>query len=322
MRAIQIVTTGGPEVMHLAEVPAPVPGPQEALVRVEAAGVNFIDVYFREGRYAAPLPYTLGQEGAGTVEAVGSDVESVRPGDRVAWCMLPGSYAEFCTVPADRLVPIPAQVSAEQAAAAMLQGCTAHYLADAAYRISPGDEVLVHAGAGGSGLLLTQMAKSRGARVYTTVSTPEKAALSRAAGADHVILYTETDFAAEVSRLTAGRGVAAVYDSVGATTFDGSLRSLRPRGTLVLFGASSGAVPPLDLMRLMTGGSLFVTRPTLKDYVATRQELLQRASEVLGMVASGDLRLRTEHTYPLAEAAQAHRDLQSRRTTGKLLLIP
>jgi NADPH2:quinone reductase len=322
MKAIQILKTGGPEVLTLSDLPTPTPGEGQALLRIEASGVNFIDTYFREGRYPATLPYVLGQEAAGTVVAIGSDVTSVKAGDRVAWCGIPGTYAEFAVAPVDRLVAIPEGVSSDQAAAAILQGMTAHYLAHSAYKIQSGDEVLIHAGAGGTGLLLTQIAKSLGARVFTTVSTEEKAALSKAAGADEVILYTQTDFAAEVKRLTAGRGLPVVYDSVGKSTFEQSLASLRRRGMLVLFGGASGAVPPFDLIRLSTMGSLYVTRPTLKDYVATRADLMARAADVFNGIAAGTLKLRSEHTYPLADAAQAQRDLESRKTTGKLLLIP
>lgn len=322
MQAIQILKTGGPEVLTLRDIPTPVPGPGEALMRVEASGVNFIDTYHREGRYPVTLPYTLGQEAAGTVVSVGADVTSVKPGDRVAWCGVPGTYAEFAVAPVDRIVAVPSGVSSQQAAAAILQGMTAHYLAHSTYKIQSGDEVLIHAGAGGTGLLLTQVAKSLGARVLTTVSTEEKAALSRAAGADEVILYTQTDFSAEVKRLTSGRGLPVVYDSVGKSTFEQSLTCLQRRGILVLFGGSSGAVPPLDLIRLMTLGSLFVTRPTLKDYVVTRSDLMARAADVFNGVAAGTLKVRLEYTYPLADAAQAHRDIESRKTTGKLLLIP
>jgi NADPH:quinone reductase len=322
MRAIQILQTGGPEALTLSELATPTPGAHEALIHIEASGVNFIDTYFREGRYPAKLPFTLGQEAAGTVVATGAEVTSVKAGDRVAWCGIPGTYAEFAVAPSERLVPIPESVSAEQAAAAILQGMTAHYLAHSAYPIQSGDEVLIHAGAGGTGLLLTQMAKARGARVFTTVSTEEKAKLSRAAGADEVILYTHQDFAAEVKRLTDGRGLPVVYDSVGKSTFEQSLTCLRPRGLMVLFGGASGAVPPFDLIRLSTMGSLYITRPTLKDYVATRSDLMTRAADVLNGVAAGTLKLRLEHTYPLVDAAQAHRDLESRKTTGKLLLIP
>ena len=327
MRAIQIHRTGGPETLTLQDLPEPVPGPGEALLRIEASGVNFIDTYFREGRYPARLPYTLGQEAAGTVISIGPRIEGtpdleVKPGDRVCWCLVPGTYAELTTAQMDRLVIIPERVSFEQAAAVILQGMTAHYLAHTTYAIRPGDDVLIHAGAGGTGLLLTQVAKSLGARVLTTVSTEEKAQLSREAGADHTILYTEVDFAHEVRRLTAGEGLPVVYDSVGRSTFEQSLACLRPRGSLVLFGGSSGAVPPFDLIRLSQLGSLFITRPTLKDYTRSRAELEARAADVLSSVQSGALRLRIEHTYPLADAAQGHRDIESRRTTGKLLLLP
>ncbi|HZY72160.1 MAG TPA: quinone oxidoreductase [Edaphobacter sp.] len=321
MQAIQILATGGPEVLTLRDLPTPAPGPGEALVRLEASGVNFIDIYFREGRYPATLPYTPGQEAAGTVIALGDGVTTVKVGDRVAWCGVPGTYAQLAVAPADRLVHIPDTVSFQEAAGAMLQGMTAHYLAHSTYPIRSGDEVLIHAGAGGVGLLLTQMAKSLGARVFTTVSSEEKAALSRAAGADEVILYTLEDFAAKIKKQSA-KGLHAVYDSVGKSTFDKSLEVLRPRGTLVLFGGSSGAVPPFDLIRLSLLGSLYITRPTLRDYVATREDLELRASAVLDAVADGTLKLRLEHTYPLADAARAHHDLESRRTTGKLLLIP
>ena len=320
MQAIQILTTGSPDVLTLRDLPTPTVGSGEAFIRIEASGVNFIDTYFREGRYPARLPYTLGQEAAGTVTAIGPNVSTVKVGDRVAWCGIPGTYAQFAVAPVSRLVQIPESVTAAQAAAAILQGMTAHYLSHSAYPIQTGDEVLIHAGAGGTGLLLIQMAKARGARVFTTVSTEEKAALVRAAGADEVILYTQEDFAAKIKKLTSG--LHAVYDSVGKTTFDKSLEVLRPRGTLVLFGASSGAVPPFDLIKLSLLGSLYVTRPTLKDYIATRVDLESRAGDVFSAVAAGTLKLRIEHTYPLAEAAQAHRDLESRKTTGKLILIP
>ena len=322
MQAIQMLTTGSPDVLTMRDLPMPVLGAGEALVRIEAAGVNFIDTYFREGRYPAHLPYTLGQEAAGVVTGVGAGVTDVMPGDRVAWCGVPGTYAQFAVAPAARLVSIPADVTAVQAAAAMLQGMTAHYLSHSAYAIRGGDEVLIHAGAGGTGLLLIQMAKARGARVFTTVSTDEKAALVREAGADEVILYTREDFAAKVKKLATGSGLHAVYDSVGKTTFDKSLEVLRPRGTMVLFGGSSGAVAPFDLIRLSLMGSLYITRPTLKDYIATREDLEARAGDVFRGVADGSLKLRIEHAYPLADAAQAHRDLESRRTTGKLILIP
>jgi NADPH2:quinone reductase len=322
MQAIQILTTGSADVLTLRDLPTPTPGPGEALIRIEASGVNFIDTYFREGRYPAQLPYTLGQEAAGIVVAVAADVTTVKAGDRVAWCGIPGTYAQLAVAPAARLVVIPDAVTFQQGAAAILQGMTAHYLSHSAYPILPGDEVLIHAGAGGTGLLLIQMAKARGARVYTTVSTDEKAELARAAGADEIILYTREDFAAKIKDLTNGRGLSVVYDSVGKSTFDKSLEVLRPRGTLVLFGGASGAVPPFDLIRLSTMGSLYITRPTLKDYVDTRADLEARANDVFSGVISGTLKLRLEYTYPLADAAHAHRDLESRKTTGKLLLIP
>jgi NADPH2:quinone reductase len=291
-------------------------------VRIAASGVNFIDVYFRSGLYKADLPITLGSEAAGTVESVGAQVTEVAPGDRVAYAMARGSYAEYAVVPSAQLVKIPSHLDFATAAAAMLQGMTAHYLAHATYPIQPDDTVLIHAGAGGVGLLLIQMAKRLGARVFATVSNEKKAELARAAGADQPILYTREDFAASVRELTGGRGLPVVYDSVGKTTFEGSLACLRPRGMLVLFGGSSGPVPPFDLIRLSTMGSLYVTRPTLKDYTATREELEQRAGEVLRRVADGSLKLRLEHSYALADAAQAHRDLEARKTTGKVLLIP
>ena len=308
--------------LQLRELPTPTPGPGEALIQIEACGVNFIDIYLREGRYPSPLPFIPGQEAAGVVLALGPDAASVKVGDRVAWCGVPGTYAQFAIAPVARLIAIPDGITTRQAAAAMLQGMTAHYLAHSTYAIQKGDAVLVHAGAGGVGLLLIQMAKQLGARVFATVSTEEKAALARAAGADEAILYTREDFAAKVRELTGGAGLPVVYDSVGKTTFDGSLACLRPRGILVLYGGSSGAVPPFDLIQLSARGSLYVTRPTLKDYTATREELVLRAGDVLGWVADGSLKLRLEHSYPLADAAQAHRDLESRKTTGKLLLIP
>lgn len=327
MRAIQILHTGGPEALTLQNLEDPTPGPGEALIRIQASGVNFIDTYLREGRYPAPLPYTLGQEAAGTVVSLGPALDgnpasSLKAGDRVAWCGVPGTYAELATAPTDRLIKVPDHVSSNQAAAAILQGMTAHYLAHSTYPIQPHDTVLIHAGAGGTGLLLTQFAKILGARVITTVSTEAKAALSREAGADEVILYTQTDFPTEVKRLTGGVGLPVVYDSVGKSTFEGSLTCLRPRGTLVLFGGASGPVPPFDLIRLSTMGSLYVTRPTLKDYIATRADLEARATEVLNHVSEGTLKLRIDHTYPLADAAEAHRDLESRKTTGKILLLP
>jgi len=308
--------------MELVEWPVPEPKANEAVVKLSAAGVNFIDVYHREGRYKVPLPFVLGQEGAGVVQAVGPDVHSLKKGDRVAWASQLGSYAEYAAVPADRLVPIPAGVSDQQAAAAMLQGMTAHYLSHGTFPLKRGDTALVHAAAGGVGLLLTQMAHNIGVRVIATVSTEEKARLAREAGADEIILYSQQDFEAETKRLTNGKGVDVVYDSVGKTTFEKGLNVLRPRGMMVLFGGSSGAVPPFDLIALSTKGSLFVTRPTLGHYTLTREELLSRASAVFEMIGAGKLKLRIEHTYPLAEARRAHRDLEGRKTTGKLLLIP
>jgi NADPH:quinone reductase len=322
MQAIQILTTGSADVLTLRDLPTPTPASGEALIRIEASGVNFIDTYLREGRYPAQLPYTLGQEAAGTVVSVAPDVTTVRAGDRVAWCLIPGTYAQLAIAPANRLIPIPDGVTSQQAAAAILQGMTAHYLSHSTYPIQPGDEVLIHAGAGGTGLLLIQMAKARGARVFTTVSTDEKAELARTVGADEIILYTQEDFVAKIKKLASSPGLAAVYDSVGKSTFEKSLEVLRPRGMMVLFGGSSGAVPPFDLIRLSTMGSLYVTRPTLKDYIATRADLEARAADVFNAVADGTLKLRLEYSYPLVDAAHAHRDLESRKTTGKLLLIP
>jgi NADPH2:quinone reductase len=322
MKAIQVKQAGGPEAMELVDLPMAQPKPDEAVVKLAASGVNFVDVYFREGRYPAPLPLVLGQEGAGVVTAVGAEVKSVKPGDRVAWAGLLGSYAEYAAMDADRLVPIPPGVTEQQAAAAMVQGMTAHYLSHNTYPLKRGETALVHAAAGGVGLLLVQMAHNIGARVIGTVSTDEKAKLAREAGADEVMLYTQSDFESETKRLTSGQGVDVVYDSVGKTTFEKGLNVLRPRGMMVLFGASSGAVPAFDLMVLLQKGSLYVTRPTLANYIATRDELLARSGAVFGMIAAGKLKLRIQHTYPLAQAQQAHRDLEGRKTTGKLLLIP
>jgi len=322
MKAIQVKQVGGPEVMELVELPVPQPKANEAVVKLAAAGVNFIDVYFREGRYKAPLPFVVGQEGAGVVTAVGAEVKSLKVGDRVAWSGLLGSYAEYEAVPADRLVPIPQGVSDQQAAAAMLQGMTAQYLSHSTYPLKNGETALVHAAAGGVGLLLVQMAHHIGARVIATVSTDEKAKLAREAGADEVILYTQADFETETKRLTGAKGVDVVYDSVGKTTFEKGLNVLRPRGMMVLFGGSSGAVPPFDLIALSQKGSLYLTRPTLVSYTATREELVERSGAVFAMIAAGKLKLRIEHMYPLVEAPRAHRDLEGRKTTGKLLLIP
>lgn len=322
MKAIQVQQVGKADAMELVDLPVPEPKANEALVKVAAAGVNFIDVYFREGRYKAPLPFILGQEGAGMVTAVGSDVKSVKKGDRVAWTGLLGSYAEYSAVPVDRLVSIPAGVNDQQAAAAMLQGMTAHYLSHDTYPLKRGDTALIHAAAGGVGLLLVQMAHNVGARVIGTVSTEEKANLAREAGADEIIFYAQQDFEAETKRLTGGKGVDVVYDSVGKTTFDKGLSILRPRGMMVLFGGSSGAVPPFDPIILNQKGSLFLTRPTLANYIATREELAARSSAVFGMITAGQLKLRIEYVYPLAQAQRAHHDLEGRKTTGKLLLIP
>jgi NADPH2:quinone reductase len=322
MHAIRVPQYGGPEAMRLEELPTPRPGDGQALVRLEAAGVNFIDVYQRTGLYKNPLPVPLGLEGAGVVEAVGPGVTTVRVGDRVAWTGVPGSYATHAVVPADRLVTLPAGLDGRAGAAAMLQGMTAHYLAHTTYPLKRGDACLVHAAAGGVGLLLCQMARRAGARVIGTVSTEEKAALAREAGADEVILYARQDFEAEVKRLTGGRGLQVVYDSVGRDTFDKGLNCLAPRGYMVLFGQSSGPVGPLDPQILNAKGSLFLTRPSLFHYTASREELVERAGEVLGWVQKGELRLRIGATFPLAEAARAHRDLEGRRTTGKVLLLP
>ena len=322
MKAVEVKQPGGPEAMELVELPVPQPKANEAVVKLAASGVNFIDVYFREGRYKAALPIVLGQEGAGVVTAVGADVKLVKPGDRVAWSGLMGSYADYAALAADRLVPIPSGVTDQQATAAMLQGMTAHYLSHDTYPLKRGETALVHAAAGGVGLLLVQMAHSIGARVIGTVSTDEKAKLAREAGADEVILYTQSDFEVETKRLTGGKGVDVVYDSVGKTTFEKGLNVLRPRGFMVLFGGSSGAVPPFDLIQLSQKGSLYVTRPTLLNYIVTRDELVARSGAVFGMMAAGKLKLRIEHTYPLGEAQRAHRDLEGRKTTGKLLLIP
>ncbi len=320
MKAILVRETGGPEKMELAEAPRPAPGPKQALVRVHVAGVNFIDVYFRTGLYKADFPVMLGSEGAGTVESVGPGVTGFAPGDRVAWAMARGSYAEYALVPALLLVKIPDGLDFEKAAAAMLQGMTAHYLTHSTYPLKSGDSCLVHAAAGGAGGLTVQMAKLAGARVFGTVSTEEKAAIARQHGVDEAILYTSQDFEAEVKRLTEGRGVDVVYDSVGRTTFEKSLNCLRPRGLLALFGQSSGPVPPLDPTILNTRGSLFLTRPSLAHHVLTREELLWRANDVLNGVASGQLKLRIDRVYPLSRAAEAHRDLEGRKTAGKLLL--
>jgi NADPH:quinone reductase len=322
MQAIQVTHVGGPEVLTPAELPLPSPKPNEAVVQIKAAGVNFIDVYFREGRYPTQLPFVNGQEAAGVVTEVGSEVTTIQRGDRVAYTSVLGSYAEYAAVPASRLVKIPAELDFEQAAAAMLQGMTAHYLLYSSYPLKSGETALIHAAAGGVGLLLVQMAKRIGARVIATAGTGEKAQLARAAGADECIVYTETDFESETQRLTGGEGVHVVYDGVGKATFDKDLNVLRPRGYLVLFGGSSGAVPPFDLIKLSQKGSLYITRPTLAHYTATREDLEWRANDVMQMIARSELKLRIHKTYPLAEAEQAHRDLEGRKTSGKLLLKP
>lgn len=322
MKAIRIHTPGGPEALRLEELPVSAPRAGEALVRVAAAGVNFIDVYQRTGFYPLATPFTLGQEAAGTVEAVGEGVTLVTPGDRVAWAGPMGAYAERAVVPAERLVPVPEGVPLLQAAAAMLQGMTAHYLATSTFPLAHGHTCVVHAAAGGVGLLLCRIAKLRGARVIGTVSTEKKAALARAAGADDVILYSTQDVVTEVKRLTGARGVHVVYDSVGQATWEASLEVLAPRGMLVLYGQSSGAVPPVDPLLLNRRGSLFLTRPRLGDYTVTREELLERAGDVLGWVRDGKLVPHVHREYPLVDAAQAHRDLESRGTAGKLLLRP
>ncbi|HWZ44879.1 MAG TPA: quinone oxidoreductase [Candidatus Saccharimonadales bacterium] len=322
MKAIQVQKTGGPEVLTLVDLPNPKPKPNEAIVKISAVGVNFIDVYFREGRYPAPLPFTDGQEAAGTVSEIGTEVKSLKPGDRVAYTGVIGSYAEYAAVPADRLVKVPAGITDQQAAAAMLQGMTAHYLVYSTYPLKQGETALIHAAAGGVGLLLVQMAKNLGARVIATAGSADKAKLAREAGADDVILYNEKDFEEETRRLTGGKGLDVIYDGVGKTTFEKGLNLLRPRGYMVLFGGASGPAPPVDPIRLSQKGSLFLTRPSLIHYITSREELEQRATGIFTMIATGKLKLRIEHIYKLAEAEQAHRDLEGRKTTGKLLLIP
>jgi len=323
MKAIRVHTLGGPEALQLEDLPTPQPGAGEILIQVEAVGVNFIDVYQRKGLYKVATPFTPGQEAAGTIAALGPDVIGFRVGDRVA-CYHAGlaAYAAFALAPVDRVIQLPDGVSAPQGAAVMLQGMTAHYLAISTYPLKPGDTCLVHAAAGGVGLLLCQIAKRRGARVIGTVSTDAKATLAREAGADDVIRYTEQDFEVELKRITGGAGVQVIYDSVGQTTFDRGLRSLARRGMMVLFGQSSGPVGPLDPQLLNQRGSLYLTRPTLAHYVATRNELVGRAGELFTWVQDGSLRLRIEHQFPLARAGDAHRELEARRTTGKVLLIP
>lgn len=322
MQAIRVHDYGGPDVMRLEEVPVPEPGAGQVRVRLEAVGVNFIDVYLRTGAYPGELPMTPGREGAGVVDAAGSGVTGVHEGERVAFAMVPGTYAQYAVVNAAEVVTVPAGVSSEQAAAIMLQGMTAHYLALSTYPLQEGDSCLVHAAAGGVGHLLVQIARMRGARVIGTASTPEKLDLARTAGAADVINYTEVDFEEETRRLTNGRGVDVVYESVGKDTFDQSMRSLRPRGYLVLYGQSSGAVPPLDPQLLNRYGSLFLTRPSLGHYIASREELLWRAGDLFDWLASGRLEVRIDRRFPLGEAAEAHRYLEGRQTKGKILLLP
>ena len=322
MRAVRVYKFGGPDVLTNDEIEVPEPKAGEARVKIEASGLNFIDIYQRTGLYPLPLPFTLGREAAGYVDATGPNVAEVKAGDRVAYAMEPGAYAEYAVVPAWKLVPVPAEVDIRSAAAAMLQGMTAHYLAHSTYPLTQGDTALIHAAAGGVGLLLIQVAKRRGATVIGTVGTEAKAELAKQAGADHVILYTQMDFLQEVKRITGGAGVHVVYDSVGQTTFEKSLDCLRPRGCLALFGQSSGPVPPFDLGKLATKGSLFVTRPTLLHFMSDRGELLERAADLFNWIASGKLKLRIDKTFPLAEAAEAHRELEARRTTGKVILLP
>jgi NADPH2:quinone reductase len=322
MKAVRVHKYGGPEVLSFEEIPVPEPIAGEARVKIEAIGVNFIDIYQRTGLYPLQTPFTLGMEGAGVVDEVGEGVKEVKKGDRVAYAMILGSYAEYAIVPASKLAPLPANVDAKSAAALMLQGMTAHYLTHSTYDLKKGETVLVHAAAGGVGLLLTQIAKLRGANVIGTISTEAKAQLAKEAGADHVILYTQTDFAVEVKKITDGKGLHVVYDSVGQTTFDKGLDCLRPRGYMVLFGQSSGQVSPFDPGKLAAKGSLFLTRPTLAHYALDRAELLQRANVLFTWTASGKLKLRIEKTFSMAEAAEAHRQLEGRKTTGKVILLP
>jgi NADPH2:quinone reductase len=322
MKAIRINNLGGPEVLSYEDIPLPEPGEGQARVKIEAIGVNFTDIYQRKGQYPGPLPTTLGSEAAGVVDAIGRGVTDVQVGQRVAYASLPGAYAEFAVVAASHLVPIPDGVDTHTAAAVMLQGMTAHYLAKSTYPLKAGETALVHAAAGGVGQLLVQIAKRQGARVIGTVSTEEKARLAREAGADEIIFYTQTDFAKETRRLTDGAGVNVVYDSVGKTTFEGSLDSLRLRGYMVLFGQSSGPVPPVDPQILNRKGSLFLTRPTLAHYAATREELLWRSGELFQWIKDGELKVRIDRTFPLSAAAEAHRYIEGRQTRGKVLLIP
>jgi NADPH:quinone reductase len=322
MKAVRVHQCGGPEVLTYEDIPVPEPKAGEARVKIEASGVNYIDIYQRTGLYPLPTPFTPGTEGAGIVDAVEPGVTEVKKGDRVAYAMIPGSYAEYAVVPAARLIPVPPSIDTRSAAALMLQGMTAHYLTHSTYALKKGDTALIHAAAGGVGLLLVQIAKQRGATVIGTVSTEAKASLAREAGANHLILYTQSDFLVEVKKITDGRGVNVVYDSVGQTTFEKSLDCLRPRGYLVLFGQSSGPVSPFDPGKLAAKGSLFLTRPSLAHYTLDRAELLQRANDVFNWTASGKLKLRIEEALPLKEAAEAHRQLGGRKTTGKVILLP
>ncbi len=322
MKAIRVHEYGGPEVLKYEETPVPQPGAGEARIKIEAIGLNYVDIYQRAGLYPLKPPLTLGMEGAGVVDAVGPDVTDVKKDDRVAYAMELGSYAEYAVVPAWKLAPLPRELDARSAAATMLQGTTAHYLTRSAYALKKGEWALIHAAAGGVGLLLVQMAKRLGATVLGTVSTEEKARLAMEAGADKIILYTRQDFVAEVTKLTKGAGVHVVYDSVGKTTFEGGLDCLRPRGYMVLFGQSSGPVPPFSLWTLGLRGSLYITRPTLLHYMSDRKELLDRTSDLFNWITKGELKLRIDKTFPLAEAAEAHRQLEGRKTTGKVLLIP
>jgi NADPH2:quinone reductase len=322
MKAVRVHNYGGPEVLKYEEVPVPTPGKGEAVVKIAAAGVNFIDIYFRSGlSKAAQLPFTVGHEGAGTVSAIGEAVTDIRVGDRVAYAMTHGSYAEYAAVPAWRLVQLPEGVDYRVGAAIMLQGMTAHYLTHSTFPLKAGNKVLIHAGAGGVGLLLTQVAKKLGASVYATVGNEAKAELARGAGADETILYSKQDFEAEVKRLSPG-GVDVVYDSVGATTFDKSLNCLRPRGYMVLYGNSSGPVPPVDPATLVGKGSLFLTRPSLAHYSMTRDEIVGRTSDLFRWIGARELKVKIDHVFPLAEAARAHEELAGRRTTGKVILEP
>jgi NADPH2:quinone reductase len=322
MKAVRVHETGNPEQLVYQDVPVPTPGPGQVLVKIHAIGLNFIDVYFRTGLYKSALPFIPGMEAAGTVEAVGAEVDTVKPGERVAYAGIIGAYAEYALVPSGRLVMLPDGVDFQMAAAVMLQGITAHYLTYSAFPLRKGETALLHAAAGGVGLLLIQVAKRIGARVIGTVSSEEKAALAASAGADHIILYTQDDFEQEVKRITAGAGVDVVYDSVGRTTFDKGLNCLKRRGMMVLFGQSSGPVPPLEPSLLNSKGSLYLTRPGLAHYTATQEELLWRAGDILGWVSDSSLKVHIDRTYPLREAAEAHRALEARQTVGKVLLQP